>query len=84
MAIAATSATEVVQGSGGRHGIIRHAFNEITEFIFRDTADFYPSDGVLGSNPRPREFAVSAFLTRFQFLVLRLFFGCKCSLTGGW
>ena len=72
-----------MEATGDVHGGIRETLGSVAELVFDDATDLNPGDGMLDPNPNPSQFAVVALLARPQLLLFWLFFGCRCSRTGG-
>jgi hypothetical protein len=53
VSIAPSLAAKIVQGSRDTHGQIGQVIYKISEFIFRDAADFDSGNGMFGPNAYP-------------------------------
>ena len=74
---------QVVQTTGNFHDRIRKSVRRVAKLVFGHTTDLDSGNRMLHSYPDSGKLTVVAFLARLQFLILRLFFGCKLCPTRG-
>jgi hypothetical protein len=74
---------KIMQATGDLHDGVGQALGGVAELILDDATDFYASDRVLDAYACPSQVAIVPLLGRRQWVLLGLFFGCRCWRTIG-